>query len=515
MPAALALSLLAFQMVLPWTAPRFMTMDGPSHLYNARVIGEVLFNPASPYRQFYQLRSALTTNWGTVLLFNLVSRVTVTYAEPVVATLSVLAAFLSFFYLLRSVDPKAVCTPVINYVSLTWFLWVGFYNFYLGMALFAVAVGYYVRNSVNLSRRRGVVLSLLLVATFFTHILPAALAILTILIVAAWLHGVRNPRLMLLPLLAVIPACMLMGSFVLASHDGIQVTPDVARAWHNFPSRVFAETYLINASGTYLYPAMLGFLLIGILLLRRSEWSSARGGIVVATAVCFGLYLVVPSHGFGGDDINARVAWAVFILGCMVAASGARLQMLGAPLALYITSFLGVQLYHSMNRNVRNVSHAVEDYARATDAIPAGATVVRVHFDTVPMSRQYGFRGLALDPIYHADAWMAARRGFVDLTDYQALSGVFALECRPPITEQQRSDLWSLESGDEASLHRLLDHFPVPIEYVLVLGDVGPRDLKLNAQMDLVGTTGSTPFLRVYRRLERGQDPGVDNILAK
>src|SRR5450631_2271135 len=109
-PAALALSLLVFQLVLPWTARPFITMDGPSHLYNARVIGEVLFNPSSPYRQFYRLRAALTTNWGTVLLFNVVSRITVTYAEPVVATLSVLAAFLSFFYLLRSLDPQATCT---------------------------------------------------------------------------------------------------------------------------------------------------------------------------------------------------------------------------------------------------------------------------------------------------------------------------------------------------------------------------------------------------------------------
>jgi hypothetical protein len=506
-PSALALSLLAFQLILPWTARFFMTMDGPAHLYNARVIGEVLFNPASPYHQFYRLRSALTTNWGTVLLFNLVSRLTLTYAEPLVASLSVLAAFSSFFYLLRSLDPKAPCTPVINFITLTWFLWVGFYNFYLAMALFALAAGYYIRNSARLSWRRATALSFLLLATFFTHILPAALAILTVLIVAVWLHcfapqaqGIRKPG-MLLPLLAaVIPACLLMGTFVLASHDGIRIRPDVVLAWRNFPSRVFAETYLVNASGSYLYPVMLSFLLLGILLLRRSEWSSARGGIAVATAVCFALYLVAPSHGFGGDDINARVAWGVFILGCTVASSGARMQMLAAPLALYVTGFLGVQLYHSMNRNVRNVSHAVEEYAQATSAISARSTVVRIHFNTMSVSREYGFRGLALDPVYHADAWMAARHGFVDLSDYQALSSVFALECRPPITEQERSDLWSLENGNAdsvASLHRLLDDFPVPIDYVLVLGDAGSQKLELDQWGSLVD---SRSFLRVFRR---------------
>ena len=499
----LALSLLAFQLVLPWTARYYMSMDGPSHLYNARVIGEVLFKPSSPYSQFYRLRSALTTNWGTILLFNLVSRLTVTYAEPIVATLSVLAAFSSFFYLLRSLDPKAPCTPVLNFLTLTWFLWAGFYNFYLGMALFTLAVGYYIRNSARLSWRNATALSLLLVATYFTHILPAALAILTVLIVGVWLHGFRKSSLRPPLLAAMIPACLLMGSFVLASREGIHVTPDILLAWRNFPTHVFSETYQANPSGTWLYPVMLGFLLLGILLLRRTEWSSARGGIVAATAICFGLYLVAPSHGFGGDDINTRVAWAVFILGIAVAASGARMQMLGAPLALYVTGFLGVQLYRSMNWNVRNVSRAVDDYARATDAIPAGATAVQIHFDTSAVSRQYGYRGLTLDPLYHADSWTAARQHFVDLSDYQALSRLFALEFRPPITDQQRSDLWNLESDNQsslASLHRLLDDFPPAIDYVLVFGDPGSQTLDLEKQMDPVATAGTPPFLRVYRR---------------
>src|SRR5205823_13948366 len=163
----------------------------------------------------------------------------------------------------------------------------------------------------------------------------------------------------------------LMGGFLLSSDDGVRLAPDVVLAWRTFPSLVFSETFQRNPSGTYLYPVMLIFLLLGILLLRRSEWSGARGGILAATALCFGLYLVAPARGFGGDYINARVAWAVFILGSTVAASGSRMQALAAPVALYVTGFLGVQLYHSMNKYVRNVSHAVEDYAKATDAIPA------------------------------------------------------------------------------------------------------------------------------------------------
>src|SRR5438128_307359 len=138
----LAFSLLVFQAILPWTARYYLTMDGPSHLYNARAIASVIFDPSSPYARFYPLCTALSTNWGTVLLFNVVSWFTVERAEAVVATLSVISAFFCFHYLIRSLDPGAAWSPLVNLLTVSWFLWAGFYNFYLATAILALAVGY-------------------------------------------------------------------------------------------------------------------------------------------------------------------------------------------------------------------------------------------------------------------------------------------------------------------------------------------------------------------------------------
>ena len=71
---------------------------------------------------------------------------------------------------------------------------------------------------------------------------------------------------------------------------------------------------------------------------------------------------------------------------------------------------------------------------------------------------------------------MAARRGWVALSDYQPLSNLFALETRPPITKAQRDDLWHLETGDKAAevgLKSLLQTFPDGIDYVIVMGGSG------------------------------------------
>jgi len=48
-PAALAFALLVAQAALPWTAKHFVTQDGPSHLYNALVVKDLVLDSHSAY----------------------------------------------------------------------------------------------------------------------------------------------------------------------------------------------------------------------------------------------------------------------------------------------------------------------------------------------------------------------------------------------------------------------------------------------------------------------------------
>jgi hypothetical protein len=467
-PQILALALLVFQAAVPWTAPYFMTMDGPSHLYNARAIARVLFQPSSPYHQVYQLRSALSTNWGTVLLFNVASLVSVTHAEALVASFSVVFAFFCFAYLAGSIS------PLLNFLTFTWFLWAGYYNFYLGVALFALAVGFFMRHRDEFTWTRALLLAMLLVGQFFTHIFPAALSVLCILIVALWIRRIGFELLA-----AVAPVCLMLVTFVSRSEKGIGL---MKADWDlpSLTSRVFASTYGVTPSGTWLYPALVCYLVLGVVLLRKSEWSSVKGGIAVAGLTCASFTLLLPSKGFGGDQLNLRVAWLAFILGCVVAISGERLQRFAPYVALYVGVFMSIDIYHAIRLDVRAVGRAVADFAKATEEIPAGARVARMLYPSEKIATQYGFKGLAFHPLSHADSWMAARRGWVALSDYQPLSNLFALETRPPITKTQRDDLWHLETGDEAAevgLKSLLQTFPGGIDYVIVMGSSGPEGL--------------------------------------
>src|SRR5437763_16956079 len=46
-----------------WSTPWFVTQDGPAHLYNAQIIARS-GDPASPFRNFYQVRWDPLPNWA-------------------------------------------------------------------------------------------------------------------------------------------------------------------------------------------------------------------------------------------------------------------------------------------------------------------------------------------------------------------------------------------------------------------------------------------------------------------
>jgi hypothetical protein len=400
--------------------------------------------------------------------------------------------------LARSLDAAAPWSPIANLLASTWFLWAGFYNFYFGVVLFAFTVGFYIRRGRVLNAQTSSLLSLLLIITFATHILPAVLALFCIALVAVWLR-----RVSLALVCVLVPTVVLIGAFVLGSKQGMQWTPLQPFRLDQFVNPVFASNYGLSSAKVFLYPGLVCYAVIGILLLRRKEWASARGAIALAAGACFLLFLVVPGEGFGGGGISPRIAWAAFVLASTVALSGSRMQIAGPIIALVVAGLLATALYQERNENVVRVAAAAADYNAATKDIPAGARVARVRFVGDAIPKRYGYSGLMLDPMIHADSWVAARKGFVALTDYQALSKVFATELRPPITDYQRGDLWSLEVGNEtslAALRRLLKEFPVPIDYVLVTGEKGPTNLDLGPDMELMSSTPGQTLLRVYRR---------------
>ncbi len=173
---------------MPWMAVSFVTQDGPSHLYTAVVARDLLLNPNSPYAELYRFQPKLVTNWSTTVLMNIMQGLFGSFdAEHAMATLCVIAGFFGFAYLRRSVDPlSSPWSPTNNFLLCSWFLWIGFYNFYLGMALFPFVAGYYIRHANAINRKKLLAISGGLLILFFTHVMGFALALMSVGLVGLW-----------------------------------------------------------------------------------------------------------------------------------------------------------------------------------------------------------------------------------------------------------------------------------------------------------------------------------------
>ncbi len=525
-PTAFAFVLLACQMAIPWTAANFIAGDGPSHLYNAAVAGELVLHRHSIYSSVYFIRGAALPNWSTTVFLAVAGAAAGNaYAEKIFASFAILAGFLGFCYLNRALAPnRSPWTPIANFLFQTWFLWVGFYNFYLGVALLLFIIGFYIRGTKplggRLSRNRAVAIAVGLVAIFYTHLIAVVFAIATMVVICLWVNAVapagersmaRSLRETGMLLLSAAPAAILILLY-LHSVRGAPVgpAPDFLPTLRDFPKHIFLTGTGSAGQQAFLGTFTLCYLVAGLLLLTKKEWGSARAGLVIAALAAFAAYLLVPNRGFGGSEATTRFAWLVFILGVPAAASASRIRFVHTPVALCIAFYLGGNFVATV-RAARAVSDAVVPYLSTAGVIPPNSSIVRLLYPAPDAPERYGYAETGRSPFFHLDSLVAVRNHDLDLTDYESFTRAFPVRFR---AEGQSSQLWGFEGPDVGSVESLAwvrANLPFPVDFVLLFGDErSPEAIAkgmpamlayLDSNMTRIAVSPDR-LLRIYRRNE-------------
>lgn len=530
-PEILSIILLVIQLVLPWTGRFFLTQDGPSHLYNALATKALLLHPEGPFGKSYEFQHQVTTNWSMTALFSLFAFIfSPSHAEQAMATACIFFGFAAFSYFIRSLDcTTSGVSPVVNFLLNTWFLWMGFYNFYIGIALFAYLTAYYIRNLARLDWRRTIVLSAGALITFFTHVLPYAILIISVILISVWMHVVvpitfAEPRrsisatlrsavrLWAVPLVALLPSLLLFGVYLQGALTGTTLVSNYEWAFNAFPMHLFASARGKVGEQAFLVPVILFYCAIGVLSMKKRQWTTARGAVSIMAFVSFLLYLFIPDAGFGGSLIKIRMLWPMFICGAAIASSLPGLRRIQTPLGIYITCYMVFTLSQAGKQNVYDVSRVAEACKPIFDLIPPGANVVRLGYPTELTRTFFNMDAIAVDPILHIEAWGAAQGGWVDLSDYQALTHIFPLREHRSLSNF-RYPLWGLEgvtASGAPGLREILNSFPLKIHYILVIGDGRAEDRseilkELRSRMHLVATDSSNAFIWLFKNSESRQ----------
>lgn len=180
------LILLLIHIIPIWLYDYFPSQDGPSHIYNARLMLQY-FNPANyRIREFYQLNLSPAPNLlGHGILSILMTVTPPLIAEKILLTLIIGILPVSMAYLADAFDADNRTFSLMGFIfSHHNLLHMGFYNFSLGAPLSLFTLGFWLSHRKSLRLRAVIVFYCLAALTYFAHfvsfaILALALAVVT------------------------------------------------------------------------------------------------------------------------------------------------------------------------------------------------------------------------------------------------------------------------------------------------------------------------------------------------
>jgi len=431
-------ALAALFLVPFWAVPGYLpSTDGPSHVYNAWVLGQ-LAGPAPPplLRQYYYLNPEPVPNSLThVALLALMWALPPAAAEKTLLSLYVLLAAGALWYLAGAIDGERAWLALLG-LPFVWnvLLGLGFYNYCFSIPLFLLALGWWWRHRGRPGLAFAAVLDALLVLCYFAHILGAVLALAGIGVL--WLASWRRERWRghLAHLAILVPAAALPFWFTVLRHGGrTRPSHDTwSDLWdklsHLQPQCQFVEEG--GRTGAILAKLFAAWVVFTLLRegaarwregppRRRWRWLREEDGFLAIALLVVAFYFAGPEGAAGGALLKPRLALVPFLVVLpWLTASVGRWGRAAAVLAL---AALAVRLVTFAVPCYRAGSRDVEAFVRGLDAVPPGSVVAPLIFDrrTTPCMRT--------GSVDHATGYAAVAKGLIDWDNYEAETDYFPL----------------------------------------------------------------------------------------
>ncbi len=330
-PALIFILIVAIAMSPVWLVTHFINQDGVAHANNAWIMLKLLEGDPL-YISLYQFNTLALPNsivhWLLVVMLPILSPFTATkLVVTIIFALTVLAAgFLR--YRTHGNDGLVTAMLIGAVVSLNWLWLVGFYNFSLGVAIVVFAVALFSGWTDGISYRRMIVLSLLLLLAYFSHLIAVA-TLAGVIGVLSIGYVVRRDIPSILRLAAafipLVPLVLVFRSVSASSDMGVSPTwrsLENASSVMNWITQVrFADPFIFISRKTFPFSAdesglyaifspiiwivaAVLVLIAGSLIAKREESSTSFPAVAKAFVLVF--ILLIGFAAFGPDDFGSE-----------------------------------------------------------------------------------------------------------------------------------------------------------------------------------------------------------------
>ena len=514
-------------MILPvWLYPYFPSQDGPSHLYNAKVLLQYFDHSNFQLRYFFDIHFSLipnnTAQWVLALL--------VLFFDPLIAqqlmfSIMIVLLPLSVIYIGSHFDKKHNLLIIGSFIfAHNYFLQMGFFGYSLGMPVCLFTIGYWLRIRSDLTLLKMCGFFTLGYLTFLTHFLPFAVMLAVTggiflydfaglvfrRVFPGKLHneatvGMHSLQDGLIQGFMILPFLFLTGYIrtyipprvTPASGGGFSYKGSESLVQHvvdnlSMVSYTGVHTAVVTATWSIVIAAIAVNIVVRVI---NRKFRSPRDVILVACGVLVFLYFTQPSSGLGGGWINERILLIAMPLSFLWYERFPRPIALIFGVLFAAVSVWQVQLF---SREYALLQPELKELTAAVDLIEPHSTL------------SYEFKGSYFDsmdghtkrisPLLHMAAYYGLKKDIAYIGNYEAGWGYFMVNWvnRPPRRFKADYVLQSRHDADEhdQKMYDLVFHSPTV------------KLLKRKRQVNKDGIWATLPDGRIQLSLNFGRQDG-------
>ena len=329
--------------LIPVLSHRFFpTIDGPAHLYNANLINHMLLHP--DFDSYFQFNPELVPNWtGHILLCFFNWFLPGFLAEKMLLILYFVGLPYAFRNLIKSANGEAVWLSYLIFpFTYNYLLSLGFYNFSLGLIGLFIVLSFWIKNqeTITSSVKKTVILSILLILVYFSHVLMFSTALLAIAcytlitFLNQWFEDgrfenafrIHLKKVLVLLVSSLVPLVLLFFYFANRPDSGSPVFLSKTElfSWLGKMNPLICYSVGLEKISTIITNVVLFGLMIGGLIIRVRARKSATGNSkknvlsihdvwLLISLIMLLLLFIVPDQNKMASIISMRFAFLFFL----------------------------------------------------------------------------------------------------------------------------------------------------------------------------------------------------------
>lgn len=443
------------------------TLDGPSHLYNSNIINDLVLSGGNTFGTFFSLNSNIEPNWLGHAVFGLFNYWMPAFiAEKAVFLLYFILLPVSFRFLLHTLreDRQQWGSYLVFPFIYSFTLLMGFINFCLSLPLLFFILGYWQRHQQHMTLKQKGMLTLLLVLTYFAHLMIFLLAGGIMLFMSIEKKPLRIFAGNMLNLLTVSLPGLILSTVFLIGKSGSpgnithSLSFSVLGQWIIMASPLItftAETEMdITSWIFYLFAFLSGWGIIRRIgeLIREKSIKKDDRWLLLALLI-LSLYFTIPDKLFTGGFISSRLLLLFYLFLALWLGMQQHLRLVRTvSLAVVLSVSLYLTGYHI--GEIASLNKVAAEYYSLAGRIPENSVVLPLSYSNNWLHSNYS-------------NYTGSDKKIIVLDNYEAATPHFPTRWNEKMKPYDLIGNYAESNRPCVTIRRYTDSTGIPVDFVI------------------------------------------------